>query len=49
MSFLDTAGSPIEYEVVNYRDMLTIIYERIEDAIARGLSLEEVKTARFKP
>lgn len=36
-----------EYEVVNYRDMLTIIYERIEDAIARGLSLEEVKTARL--
>lgn len=36
-----------EYEVVNYRDMLTIIYERIEDAIARGLSLEEVKAARL--
>lgn len=32
-----------EYELVNYRDMLTIIYERIEDAIARGLSLEAVK------
>ncbi len=36
-----------EYEVVNYRDMLTIIYERIDDAIARGLSLEEVKAARL--
>ena len=36
-----------EYEVVNYRDMLTIIYERIEDAIARGLSLEEVKAERL--
>ncbi len=36
-----------EYEVVNYRDMLTIIYERIEDAVARGLSLEELKAARL--
>tara|TARA_R110000772_G_scaffold14417_6_gene41672 strand:- start:82 stop:1056 length:975 start_codon:yes stop_codon:yes gene_type:complete len=36
-----------EYEVVNYRDMLTIIYERIEDAVARGLSLEEVKAERL--
>lgn len=36
-----------EYELVNYRDMLTIIYERIEDAIDRGLSLDEVKAARL--
>lgn len=36
-----------EYEVVNYRDMLTIIYERIQDAITRGLSLEEVKAERL--
>jgi len=36
-----------EYELVNYRDMLTVIYERIEDAIARGLSLEQVKAERL--
>ncbi len=36
-----------EYELVNYRDMLTIIYERIEDAVARGLSLEQVKAERL--
>lgn len=36
-----------EYELVNYRDMLTIIYERIEDAVSRGLSLEQVKAERL--
>lgn len=36
-----------EYELVNYRDMLTIIYERIEDAVARGLSLAQVKAERL--
>ncbi len=36
-----------EYELVNYRDMLTVIYERIEDAVARGLSLEQVKAERL--
>lgn len=36
-----------EYDLVNYRDMLTIIYERIADARERGLSLEEVIAARL--
>lgn len=33
-------------EVVYYRDMLTIIRDRIQDGIKRGLTLEQVKTAR---
>ncbi len=34
-----------EYELVNYRDMMTIIYERIAQAVAQGMSLIEVKAA----
>jgi len=33
-------------EVVYYRDMLTIVRDRIQDGIKRGLTLEQVKTAR---
>ena len=33
-------------EVVYYRDMLTIIRDRIQDGIKRGLTLEQVKAAR---
>ena len=35
-----------EYEVVNYRDMLTIIRDRIVALIETGMTLEEVKAAQ---
>ena len=35
-----------EAEVVEYRDMLTIIRDRIADMAKKGLSLEQVKAAR---
>ena len=35
-----------EYEVVNYRDMLTIIRDRIVGLTDMGMSLEQVKAAR---
>jgi cyclase len=35
-----------ESEVLEYRDMLVIIKERIEDMVKRGLTLEQVKAAR---
>jgi hypothetical protein len=36
-----------EYDVLEYRDMVTIVRDRVQDAIKRGLSLEEVKNAGF--
>lgn len=35
-----------EYSVVIYRDMLTIVRDRIADLIKRGMTLEQVKAAR---
>jgi len=35
-----------EYEVVNYRDMLTIIRDRVEDMIDEGMSLRQVIRAQ---
>jgi len=35
-----------EYSVVIYRDMLTIIRDRIADLVKRGMTLEQVKAAR---
>ena len=35
-----------EYEVVNYRDMLTIIRDRIEAMIDEGMSLRQVLRAQ---
>ncbi len=35
-----------ELDVVEYRDMVTIVRDRIRDLIARGLTLEQVKAAR---
>ncbi len=35
-----------EYELVIYRDMLTIIRDRIRDLIHKGMSLEQVQAAR---
>ena len=36
-----------EADVVEYRDMVTIIRDRIADAIKRGLNLEQVKAAQL--
>jgi cyclase len=35
-----------EADVVEYRDMVTIVHDRIEDLIKRGMTLEQVKAAR---
>jgi glyoxylase-like metal-dependent hydrolase (beta-lactamase superfamily II) len=35
-----------EMDVVEYRDMVTIVRDRIQDMINRGLSLDEVRAAR---
>ena len=35
-----------ESDVVEYRDMLTIVRDRIQDMIKKGLTLAQVKTAR---
>jgi glyoxylase-like metal-dependent hydrolase (beta-lactamase superfamily II) len=35
-----------EADVVEYRDMLTIVRDRIRDLIVRGMTLEQVKAAR---
>lgn len=35
-----------EADVVNYRDMVTIVRDRIQDMIDKGMTLEEVKSAR---
>jgi cyclase len=36
-----------EADVVEYRDMVTIIRDRIQDAIKKGMSLDQVKAARL--
>jgi cyclase len=35
-----------EADVVEYRDMVTIIRDRIKDMLSRGLTLDQVKAAR---
>ena len=35
-----------EADVVNYRDMLTVVRDRIQDLINKGMKLEQVKAAR---
>ena len=35
-----------EADVVEYRDMVTIIRDRIQDMIKRGMTLEQVKAAK---
>jgi glyoxylase-like metal-dependent hydrolase (beta-lactamase superfamily II) len=35
-----------EHDVLEYRDMLTIIRDRVEDAVRRGLTLDQVKAMR---
>ena len=34
-------------DLAYYRDMVTIIRDRVQDAVKRGLTLEQVKTARL--
>jgi cyclase len=36
-----------EADIVDYRDMVTIIRDRFQDAIKKGLTLEQVKAARL--
>jgi cyclase len=36
-----------EFDVVEYRDMVTIVRDRIQNAIKKGMTLEQVKTAGF--
>jgi cyclase len=36
-----------EHDVLEYRDMVTIVRDRVQTAIARGLTLEQVKKAGF--
>jgi cyclase len=36
-----------EADVVEYRDMITIIRDRIQDAIKKGMTLQQVKAARL--
>ena len=36
-----------EGDVAEYRDMLTIIRDRVQDAIGKGLTLEQIKAARL--
>lgn len=36
-----------EADVVEYRDMLTIVRDRIQDAIKKGVTLQQVKAARL--
>jgi glyoxylase-like metal-dependent hydrolase (beta-lactamase superfamily II) len=35
-----------EADVVEYRDMVTIIRERVQDMIKKGMTIEQVRTAR---
>ena len=35
-----------EADVVEYRDMVTIVRDRVQDMIKRGMTLEQVKAAR---
>ena len=34
-----------QYDVIEYRDMVTIIRDRVRDLVAAGRSLEQVKAA----
>jgi cyclase len=36
-----------EFDVVEYRDMVTIVRDRIRNGIKKGMTLEQVKAARF--
>jgi len=36
-----------EFDVVEYRDMVTIVRDRVQNAIKKGMSLEQIKAAGF--
>ncbi|HUA19406.1 MAG TPA: MBL fold metallo-hydrolase [Bryobacteraceae bacterium] len=36
-----------EFDVVEYRDMVTIVRDRVQDAIKKGMTLEQIKAAGF--
>src|SRR5271170_519053 len=36
-----------EFDVVEYRDMVTIVRDRIQNAIKKGMTFEQIKTAGF--
>ena len=36
-----------EADVVDYRDMVTIIRDRLDDAVKKGMTLDQVKAARL--
>jgi cyclase len=36
-----------EFDVVEYRDMVTIVRDRIQNAIKKGMTLEQIKSAGF--
>ena len=36
-----------EYDVLEYRDMVVIVRDRVQDAIKRGLTLDQVKAAHL--
>ncbi len=36
-----------EYDVLEYRDMITMIHDRVEDAVKRGLTLDQVEAANY--
>jgi cyclase len=36
-----------EFDVVEYRDMVTIVRDRVQNAIKKGMTLEQVKSAGF--
>jgi cyclase len=36
-----------EYDVLEYRDMITIIRDRVQNAMQKGLTLEQIRKARF--
>jgi len=36
-----------EFDVVEYRDMLTIVRDRVQNAIKKGMNLEQIKSAGF--
>ena len=45
-SFPATAGCSDEHDVLEYRDMVTIIRDRVQNLIKKGMTLEQVKAAK---
>ena len=47
MSFPGHGRLTDEADVVEYRDMMTIIRDRVRNAVDKGMTLEQVKAARL--